>query len=124
MAKGRLLGQRGRRTSSAAMSQRVVGKGRVFMETPDGKLLEIVNPNNPADVDAVQVRQLSGDEQDRQRRRFLRGRAGAVAGRGKTKPRSRVLASQIDVLRQRERTLRQDEEERRGPRPTTGRRIK
>ena len=123
MATGRLLGQRKRRTSSASLGQRVVGKGRIFMETPDGALMEIINPNNPTDTDAIQVRTLAPEEQTRQRRRFLRGRAGAVAGRGKTKPRSRMLASQIQVLRERERTLRQEEEARRGPRPGVGRRI-
>ena len=113
MAAGRVVGRRGRRISNASMSQKVVGTGPVFLETTDGQLLQIINPNNPNEVSGVQTRKLTAEQAEQQRRRFLRGRAGKVAGRGKAVPRSRVQASQIDELRRRERSQRDEEDERR-----------
>lgn len=124
MAVGRLIGQRGRRSSSAALHQNVVGKGKIFMEGADGKLFEIINPNNPTDMDAVKVRPLSEQQSKEQRRRFLRGRAGAVAGRGKTKPKSRVRALEINEFRLIERAKREEEEQGLKARPSVGRRIR
>lgn len=120
----RLIGQRGRRTSSAAMNQTVVGKGKIFLQSDDGTIVEIFNPNNPTDMQGVLTRKLTAEEAESQRKRFMRGRAGKVAGRGKTKPKSRMHASQIDFIRRQERTLREEEEERRATvRPSVGRRI-
>ena len=124
MATGRLIGQRGRRSSSAALHPKVTGSGKLFMEGPDGKLLEIANPNNVMELDTIKTRKLSADEEARQRRKFLRGRAGKVAGRGKTKPKSRVRALELSEFRMLEREKRQAEEDLQEPRPSVGRRVR
>lgn len=113
MAVKRVVGRRGRRVNSPSMSPQVVGSGQVFLELADGSMMEVVNPNNPNELGRVETRKLNKAESEQQRRRFLRGRAGAVAGRGKAMPRSRVQASQIDLIRQKDRSLRTEEDERR-----------
>ena len=124
MATGRLIGQRGRRSSTAALHPKVTGTGKVFMEGPDGKLLEVANPHNVLELDTIKTRKLSMAEEARQRRKFLRGRAGKVAGRGKTKPKSRVRALELNEFRLLERAKREEQEEKLEARPSVGRRIR